>query len=312
MNVLPYPGERPCITASPRLRVSASVPSPISASFFCLLLAVTFLLTAARGEDRHPIYVGYRACAPCHEGAHMGNQTGKWLLSKHAKAYAALARPESKEIARLSGIPQEPQAAATCLGCHATGSEAEEWEKDETFSFKDGVQCEKCHGAGSEYMDAKVMTNHEAAVRNGLNVMTKEDCLNCHKEKDSHKKVLKQPPLDMEKAWREIAHPAPQEWELEGVQAAPAGDGREGCRYVCRLDRLRRMPCQARVRLPVQCLADEPTCQCLRRPRHAPGKSDRRADGRFRRSAGRSGVPEMPRHGVPRAGRRRPEFLLPS
>ena len=148
----------------------------------------------------------------------MGNQTSKWLLSKHAKAYTSLAMPEAKRIARLSGIPQEPQDAAMCLGCHATGSEAEDWEKDETFSFKDGVQCEKCHGAGSEYMDAKVMTNREAAIRKGLNIMAKGDCLKCHKEKDSHKKVLKQPPLDMEKAWAEIAHPTPQDWDPTNLQ----------------------------------------------------------------------------------------------
>ena len=38
-------------------------------------------------------------------------------------------RAAAKEIARLSGIPQQPQQAAMCLGCHTTGAQAEEWEK---------------------------------------------------------------------------------------------------------------------------------------------------------------------------------------
>ena len=68
----------------------------------------------------------------------------------------------SKEIARLSGIPQEPQEAAICLGCHATASETEDWEKDDTFHREDGVQCEMCHGPGSEYMDESVMMHLQA------------------------------------------------------------------------------------------------------------------------------------------------------
>ena len=60
-------------------------------------------------------------CAKCHQGAGFGYQQCLMLLTAHSKAYAALALPESKEIARLSGIPQEPQQAAMCLGCHATG-----------------------------------------------------------------------------------------------------------------------------------------------------------------------------------------------
>ena len=51
-----------------------------------------------------------------------------------------------------------------CLGCHATGAEAEEWEKDETFHVEDGVQCEKCHGRGQRvHGREEVMTDPKAA-----------------------------------------------------------------------------------------------------------------------------------------------------
>ena len=56
-------------------------------------------------------------------------------------------------------MPIEPQKSPLCLGCHATGAEAEAWETDETFSIRDGVQCEKCHGPGSEHADSWLRRN---------------------------------------------------------------------------------------------------------------------------------------------------------
>ena len=103
------------------------------------------------------------------------------------------------------------------------GSEAEPWERDDTFSLKEGVQCEMCHGPGSEYMDEDVMMDREAAMRAGLKMPTKEDCLNCHAEKGSHRIVLGPRTYDLDKAWQEIAHPTPQNWEFKKLQPpAPA------------------------------------------------------------------------------------------
>ena len=126
---------------------------------------------------RQPVYVGAKACGECHDGKAMGDQLTSWLHSRHAKAYTSLAKPEARQIAKWSGIPMEPQESAMCLGCHATASEAEPWERDDTFSIREGVQCEMCHGPGSEYMDADVMMNREAAMHAGLKMPTKEFCL---------------------------------------------------------------------------------------------------------------------------------------
>jgi len=178
-----------------------------------VIVTVSASVWAAGGSQKHPVYVGARVCAKCHDGKGMGHQYSRWLASKHAQAYAVLAKPESKKIAQISGIPQEPQEAPMCLGCHATGAHAEAWEKDKTFFVTDGVQCEKCHGPGSEYMDASVMTNSQAAAKAGLVKPTMQDCLGCHEVKGSHVAVLKLPKLDMEKAAKEIAHPTPQDWK---------------------------------------------------------------------------------------------------
>jgi YVTN family beta-propeller protein len=139
----------------------------------------------------------------------MGHQFSRWLLSKHSQAYAVLSTAEAKEIAKLSGIPGEPQEAAVCLGCHATGAEAEEWEKDPTFHIEDGVQCEKCHGPGSEYMTEKIMRDPTKSRKRGLKMPTVRTCRLCHSFKGSHVAVHQHPMLDLEEGLKAIAHPTP-------------------------------------------------------------------------------------------------------
>lgn len=199
-----------------------------------LVIVTSASVRAAENSQRQSVYVGARACAKCHDGRGMGNQYSKWLTSKHAQTYAVLAQPESKKIAQLSGIPQEPQESPMCLGCHATGAHAEAWEKDKMFFVEDGVQCEKCHGPGSEYMDISIMANRQAAIKAGLMLPTIQDCLNCHVEKGSHVAILKLPKLDMEKALKDISHPTPQNYRLQPAPQLPpiTGQQKDLPRYV--------------------------------------------------------------------------------
>ena len=187
------------------------------------LFVIVFVpvVCTAEAESKHPVYVGAKVCATCHQGKGMGHQFSKWLESKHATAYAVLAKPESKEIAELSGIPQEPQESPMCLGCHATGAHVEAWERDETFFTEDGVQCEKCHGPGSEYMDAAIMMDREAAMKAGLMMPTERDCIGCHQVKGSHVAVHKLPKLDITEALKNIAHPTPGNYKYGQVPTLP-------------------------------------------------------------------------------------------
>ncbi len=179
--------------------------------------------------DKHPVYVGVRACSACHGGKAAGHQFSLWRVSKHAQAYAALWSPQAKKITKLSGIPEEPQKAAMCLGCHATGSQAEEWEKEDAFFLQDGIQCEKCHGPGSEYMAMDVMMDREKAMAAGLMMPGQRECMMCHKVKGSHVAILKSPMMEIKPAMKMIAHPVPgakpQAAENEKLKAAsqPAG-----------------------------------------------------------------------------------------
>jgi YVTN family beta-propeller protein len=191
-----------------------------------LLLAPALVLAALsflRSEEyykkpaKDPLYIGTQACGECHNGPETGHQLAKWRLTAHAKAYTSLAMPESKEIVRLSGLTGDPYQLRMCLGCHATASEAEDWEKLPEFRIEDGLQCEACHGPGSEYASEELMRDRTKARNAGLKVLTKDDCRVCHRPKGSHDTVLKRKPFDIDAAWETIAHPIPK----PGTPASP-------------------------------------------------------------------------------------------
>lgn len=173
-------------------------------------------------SDKHPVYVGVEACTECHAGMAAGHQFSRWRAGPHADAYAVLWNEESKEIAKLSGIPEEPQEAAMCLGCHATAAHVEDWEKEVGFHVEDGVQCEKCHGPGSEYMAMDVMMDPEKAMANGLMMPDASDCMKCHNVKGSHVAVLNKPAIDIKAAMMRIAHPVPEQVPAAATRPAQA------------------------------------------------------------------------------------------
>lgn len=186
-----------------------------------LLFSAAVALHAA--DVKKPIYVGARVCGSCHSGAGIGHQYSKWLYSKHARAYATLFNKESLEITRLSGLRQKPHEAPVCLGCHATASTTEDWERDDTFRTEDGVQCEFCHGPGSEYMH--VMTDPVARVKAGLRIPDQDFCMGCHIEKGSHVAVLHTPQVDIKKSWAALAHPLAQNPKPGAIPAPAAAPG---------------------------------------------------------------------------------------
>jgi YVTN family beta-propeller protein len=156
-----------------------------------VILAVSTAVAA--GGDR--VYVGQVVCLECHRDSHRDDFSVLYL-ARHARAYVALERPESREIARLSGIDGDPLSSPICLGCHATAADVEAWELDEAFAIEDGVQCERCHGPGSDYSAAEIMADPDAARAAGLRIPTEADCLVCHKPKGSHDLVLGPSPFD--------------------------------------------------------------------------------------------------------------------
>ena len=170
-----------------------------------LLLAICGATAVGAGAAEQ-VFVGAEVCGECHSSLQR-DQFDSWYRSPHARAYATLALPEAAEIARISGINESPFSNPVCLGCHATASDVEAWELDPTFHIEDGVQCELCHGPGSEYMAAEVMFDSEAAKVAGLRKPDRRTCMVCHKEKGSHTAVLDVKPFNYDEALKRIAHP---------------------------------------------------------------------------------------------------------
>ncbi len=162
--------------------------------FLCLLviilLTVVNLCHADTQKQANRFYVGSKVCRQCHNDPSKGNQYGIWQLSAHAKAFAHLASDKSDLITSLSGLTGEPVNTPICLGCHATASDTEEWQRDVLFDMSEGVQCETCHGPGSEYSTWEIMSDKKAARDAGLIIPDEVFCLTCHQYNESHKAKL--------------------------------------------------------------------------------------------------------------------------
>jgi hypothetical protein len=148
-------------------------------------------------------YVGVAGCQMCHRSPAKGNQFGAWSEGPHTGAYATLATDASKAIATEKGLG-DPQKAAECLECHATAANLPAGRKAATWKIEDGVGCESCHGAGSDYKAITVMRDHAASVAAGLVEISEATCTKCHNERSPTFKGF-----NYEEAYKKVAHPDP-------------------------------------------------------------------------------------------------------
>jgi len=150
-----------------------------------LMLALVLAGTAAVCE---PSYVGASKCKACHL-----KQYKSWEATKMAQAYEVLkpgARAEEKKAAGLdpdTDYSSDPE----CLPCHTTGyGKPGGFESLESTPSMVGIQCESCHGAGSDYLakDKMSLQNKEYKradiVAAGLVIPGEETCTStCHNER---------------------------------------------------------------------------------------------------------------------------------
>lgn len=159
----------------------------VGIGLLCLMPFVILVLfavaTAARAQDapKGPAqFIGADKCASvCHKTEKQGKQLSIWQASAHAKAWATLATDEAKKIAKSKGI-DDPQKSDKCARCHTTGYGLDAKLKAETFKVEDGVGCEACHGAGSNYKTMKIMKDKALAAQNGLITPDEKTCVKCH------------------------------------------------------------------------------------------------------------------------------------
>ncbi|MFB3851931.1 MAG: multiheme c-type cytochrome [Acidobacteriota bacterium] len=92
-------------------------------------------------------------------------------------------------ISTSSAEPTEIGAEKCAKMCHK--SEYENWLKTKHATMRHKVDCESCHGKGSEYAKMWIMKDKEAAKAAGLVAKPdKASCINCHKT-DFKEEMLK-------------------------------------------------------------------------------------------------------------------------
>jgi hypothetical protein len=154
-------------------------------------------------------FIGAQKCKVCHNSPTKGEQFKKWSESRHAKAFETLATPAAKEVGAKAGV-ENPQTSEKCLICHVTGATAPAEAKDATFNQTEGVGCEGCHGAGSDYKDMKTMKSRELSFAAGLTIPDEKTCISCHNEKSPTFKEFKYAEF-----WAKIDHSYPEEKKAE-------------------------------------------------------------------------------------------------
>lgn len=151
-------------------------------------------------------YIGAEKCAKmCHKGAKKGQQLELWQKSAHAGAYKTLATPAALETAKKAGVTGDPQKADQCLKCHVTAFGADAKLFKETYKIDEGVGCEACHGAGSNYAKMTVMKDKEKSIAAGMVVPDEKVCVKCHNKQSPNYREFK-----FEEMAAKIAHPAPK------------------------------------------------------------------------------------------------------
>ena len=176
--------------------------------YFIHLTIIMFLLsfTSNFAQNGHT-YEGVKSCTMCHKTEKQGSQLSIWENSAHSKAYETLKTEKANEIAAEKGFKTPAVETAECLKCHATGYNLDAAMMGKNFKVEDGVQCETCHGPGSDYKNMKIMKDRELAIQNGLIMHDKLDdfCVGCHN--------VESPTfvdMNIEEAWQKIKHNVPE------------------------------------------------------------------------------------------------------
>ena len=174
------------------------------------VIAVFLFISSSALLAQHK-YVGAKKCGMCHKSAKIGKQYKIWKSSEHADAFKTLQTAEADSIAKKEGFKTKASETPKCLKCHVTAYGVKKSLIKHSFKAKDGVQCESCHGAGSDYAKMSIMKNTSKSVAKGLKIYDhdknkiKAMCITCHNAENPTYKGF-----DFDKYWSKIKHYIPK------------------------------------------------------------------------------------------------------
>lgn len=186
--------------------------------FFAFIAVLLFFLKNALEPKQEPVRIlGSEMCNDCHGLKNMGDQKTPWKNSKHSGAYTVLFSTKAIDFNKANGLAS-PDKEEKCLKCHTTEFVLKGTEKSKSYNITEGVGCEGCHGAGSEYSAAEIMREESSFIRNGGVKGDEKTCLKCHSPKANKEKTLKddtcpfqQTDFDYKTAFEKIKHPVSTE-----------------------------------------------------------------------------------------------------
>ena len=143
-----------------------------------------------------PEYIGADGCKKCHF-----TQWMSWKKTEMAKAFDSLKPGEAAEAKAKHGLEatKDYTKDATCVACHVTGygkpggypaiEEGKTWSAEEAERAKsmEGVQCESCHGPGSQTAPFKKDNEQYKkadVLKLGMVEPNAENCAQCHNSKN--------------------------------------------------------------------------------------------------------------------------------
>jgi hypothetical protein len=121
------------------------------------LVVIALIAIGFAGPSEKAEYVGVKKCKMCHADAFK-----TYEIQGHAKAWDSLSADEKKK----------PE----CIKCHVTGySKPGGYSDDSTTPDMVNVQCESCHGPGSEHIKAP-KDQKKATINRDVGAV----CITCH------------------------------------------------------------------------------------------------------------------------------------
>lgn len=129
----------------------------VGMAFLAALAATVFAQEGEKAPANE--FIGAKKCIMCHKKDGVGPS---WESTVHATAFDKLTDEQKKD--------------ANFLKYYTTGTDAK-------GVLLEGVQCEACHGAGSNYKAKSVMEDKEAAIKAGLVIPDEKTCMGCHNDK---------------------------------------------------------------------------------------------------------------------------------
>jgi hypothetical protein len=185
---------------------------------------VFFMVSAAKGAETNPKFLGANSCADssCHGGGGQNqNQFLVWSLKDfHSqRPFATLTTARAKQIADALEI-KDATTDSRCTMCHAPLHEVPENVRGENFKVSEGVSCESCHGPAENWLRSHTRHDYTRADRTAAGMHDLQNlyvrantCVACHQNVDADILKAGHPELIFELDGQSVAEP--KHWSAE-------------------------------------------------------------------------------------------------